>query len=202
MADLVSAPRVTAYLQLEEPDPVALDLADRLEAKLVSECNRTHRPFSRAQSARSERHDGTGRTTLWLDYPIAALTSVKLGYNVSSPDETLDVTDQTLLVWTVGSPKLERVDGRTFGVAPWPGYPPLTGYVTVVYDAAADLPDDAGLAVLSETARIFNNLGSEGLAAERIGGYSADYLSQQLGSPVLKTQEWQDAVAKYREIPV
>ena len=170
MANLVTPSEILAYLG----DPtgsdvqIGLQLVDEVEALLLQQCGREGRPFQPAQTGRVERRDGTGRPVLFLDYPIGVLTTVKLGYNVASPDETLVVNDQTKLSWAVGSPRLYRVDGGIFG---WQGQP---GAVSVTYTTQDDLPEDAALAVKRVTSALFNSRGSEGASSERLGNYSID----------------------------
>lgn len=188
MADLVTPSSVLAFLSLLVDDGTLTDLANGVEAKLEADCGRTDRPFSPAQPARAERKDGNGRTELYVDYPIAALTSIKLGYNQASPDETLDVADPEVVQWEVGKRRIVRVDGGTFGATA------QARYVGVVYDAAADLPADCGLTVLRGVAILFGQRGSEDVKAESVGGYRADLAA--LDTDPL----WVQCVERHREI--
>lgn len=190
MSDLVAPSALTDYLGLTAPDAVAQALCDQVQDWLERACSRSDRPFTGEQAARTEVHDATGTCLLFLDYSIGALTSVKLGADVAAPDETLVVNDQTLLAWGVGGRRLVRVDDGTFGVAGVPRY------VHVTYDAAADLPDLAALAVKRATAALWGQLGGEGLTAERLGAYSADYAPAAIeADPV-----WQLALQAFREL--
>jgi hypothetical protein len=193
MATLVTGAQVLSYLggfdNGEEGRDVALALADQIEALLLSQCARGNRPWQLAQVGRVERKDGTGNGTLYLDYPIAALTSVKLGYDAAAPIETLVVNDQTKLVWDVGSNRLQRSDSGVFGTAGFPGY------VRVTYDTEADAPDDAALAVLRGVATVFGQRGSEDSKSERVGGFSTDLIAAIEGDPV-----WQMVVGAHRVI--
>jgi hypothetical protein len=187
---LVSATTLLGFLALGEDEAgadQAVALAGQVESLLLAQCRRTGRPFQAASAARTERRDGTGGASCWLDYPIAALTSVKLGYDSSAPIETLTVTDPAVLVWRVGSKRLTRVDGGIFGSFGAPLW------IQAVYDTAADLPDDAALAVLRVTAAIWRQRGAEDVKSERVGGYSADLEKAAEGDPM-----WQMAVQQYR----
>lgn len=190
MSALVSAPAVLNFLALGEEEAGAdqvVTLAGQVEALLLAQCRRADRPFQLAQAARVEFRDSTGGRKLWLDYPVATLTSVLLGPDHAAPSETLDVADQTELVWAVGSKKLERVDGGVFGCADRPRF------VKVTYDAQADLPSDATLAVIRVTAALWRQRGAEDVKSERVGGYSADLEKVAEGDPV-----WQMVVQQYR----
>lgn len=190
MSALVPTATLLSYIALGEDEAGAdqvVELAGQVEALLLAQCRRTGRPFQAAASGRVERKDGTGGTSCWLDYPVAALTSVLLGYNPADPIETLAVADPAVLVWQVGRKRLTRVDGGSFGAFGAPLY------VQVTYDAAADLPTDAALAVLRVTAAIWRQRGAEDVSAERVGGYSAELEKVAEGDPV-----WQMAVQQYR----
>lgn len=186
MSDLVPEGAVLTHLGLTTTDDVALQIARDVEALLLRACNRTDRPWQAAQTARTEVHDGTGSVACYLDYPIGALTSVKLGYDAAAPDETLAINDKTVLIWAAGSPRLMRVDGGIFGQYTWPRY------IQVVYDAAEDLPAEATRAVLQVTANLYNRRGSEDMTAERMGGYSGDL------APELQSDAWAAVVAAHR----
>lgn len=190
MGALTTAQQVLNYLALgsaESGADQAVDLAGRVEHLLLRQCRREGRPFQTAQAGRVERRDGTGGVSCWLDYPVTTLTAVVLGYNPSAPDETLSVADPTVLVWRAGSRRLTRVDGGSFGAFDAPLW------IQVTYDAAADLPEDASLAVLRVTAAIWRQRGAEDTSAERVGGYSADLAKVAESDPV-----WQMAVQQYR----
>jgi len=168
-----------------EQQSLADDLAGLVEALLLQQCGRgPERPFQAAQPGRVEIHDGTGNPLLWLDYRVDTLTSVLLGQNPSTPDETLNVSDPAVLVWGVGSPRIARVDGRRFGCLDRPRY------IQVTYDAQADAPAEASLAVLRVTAAVRRQRGSEDAKSERMGAYSADLAAVAQDDPV-----WQMAVA-------
>jgi hypothetical protein len=97
-------------------DDALLDaLIDDVEALFASETGRAITSFIAAGSARVEVLDATGSADLFVDYPITALTSITLGYDSGAWDETLDVSDGTVLVYAVGGRKITRVDGGTWG---------------------------------------------------------------------------------------
>lgn len=62
------------------------DLMTNVEALLAGDCNVT---FAAGATISNEAHDGTGGEVFYTDYPISTLTSVKVGIDVASPDETL-----------------------------------------------------------------------------------------------------------------
>lgn len=190
---LVPLTEAQAYLDVDDAgDLEVLDLLiDQVEALFLAQTNRRERPFQAAQSGRTEVHDGTGMELLFLEYPIAALTSVKIGANVATPDETLTVGDLDVLRYAVGRRRLARVDGGTFGDA---GDPRV---VHVTYDAQADLPTDAQLAVLRVVAAVFRQRGSEDASSERTAGFSTDLAKVAESDPL-----WQLAVNAHREFHV
>ena len=193
MSSLVPSTTVVNFLALGEDEAGAdhvVELAGQVEALLVSQCGRTERPFQAATTGRVEYRDGTGRPTLWLDYPVAALTAVTLGPNHAAPSETIAVNDQTKLVWSAGSPRLVRVDGGAWGCLDEPRI------VKVTYDAGADLPSDATLAVLRVTAAVWRQRGAEDVRTERVGGYAADLAAAAESDPI-----WQAMVAQHR-VPI
>ncbi len=190
MSSLVSSATVLNFLALGEGEGGAdqvVALAGQVEALLVSQCGRTERAFQDAAQGRVEYRDGTGRPSLWLDYPIAVLTSVTIGPDHAAPSATLPVNDQTALVWSAGSPRLVRVDGGVWGCLDEPRI------VRVTYDAAADLPADAALAVLRVTAAVWRQRGAEDVKSERVGGYSADLAAAADSDPI-----WQAVVEQHR----
>lgn len=160
-----------------------------VQATFLRECARESAPFVDAQTAKVERHKGTGSHVLFLDYPVAVLTSVVLGFDSTAPDLTLDVADKKVLIYEVGSRKLTRVDGGRFGGFGWPSY------VHVTYNAAADLPTDARLAILRKAAAIYWRRGSEDTATEAASGFATSYSSEA-------DLVWAEAVSAHRRIPL
>lgn len=147
--------------------PVIERLVDSIEALFRAQANRRERPYQAAQAARVETHDGTGTGVLVLEYPIQTLTSVVIGPDPIAPVETLVVADVNVLRFAPGRALLTRIGG-TFGRC---GDPRV---VRVTYDAAADLPPEVQLAVLSVAAAVHRRRGSEDAAKESVGGYSTD----------------------------
>lgn len=171
----------------EDETPVLDRLISLVEALFLAQVNRRQRPYQAAQAARAEVHDGTGRTTLLLDYPLGTLTSVKIGANPSSPDETLAIGDLAVLRYAAGGIELRRVDGGCFGTD---GDPRV---VHVVYDAAADLPNDVVLAVQNVVVTIWRRRGSEDVTSDRVGGFQGEYAAIASADPL-----WTLAVAANR----
>lgn len=194
MTALVAPATLLNFLALGEGEDGAdqvVALAGQVEAFLANQCGRPTRPFQAKEDGRVEYQAGTGRRLLFLDYPVAALTSVLLGPDHANPSETLDVADQAALVWSVGSNELERIDGGAFGCVDQPRF------VKITYNAQADLPSDAALAVLRVTAAIWRQRGAEDVTAERVGGYSADLAPVAASDPI-----WQAVVDQYRVLRV
>lgn len=182
------------YLGLEgetQEIPIVERLIDQVEALFLAQTSRTHRPFQAAQAARVEVHDGNGQAWLYLHYPVAALTAVKVGADATAPDETLAVSDLKVLRFGVGGRRLQRVDGGTFGCA---GDPRV---VHVTYDAQADLPADATVAILRAVAALYRQRGSEDAKSERVGGFASDLSDFATDDPT-----WRAAVAAHRELHV
>lgn len=165
---LVSEAEVIAYLGIAESAwSSALDHLRIATIGLFERlCDRAQAPFSDAITARTESHDGTGGPELWLDYPVGALTSLKIGRSVATPDETLSVGDVDVLSVATGDRRLVRVDGGIFGDLDVPRI------VHATYDTAADLPEDAQLAVLRVIAQVYRQRGSEDATSENVSGYA------------------------------
>lgn len=182
-----------AGIETDGEDPMLSSLVARVEAAFHAAIGRTDRPFQEVENGRVEVHDGTGTDTLYLDYPIAALTTaVTLGY--ASPwDESLDPTDPEVLQFGAGSRRLSRVDGGTFGDLDRPRY------VRVTYDAGADVPEDVKLAVLRMVKALYEESGRGEATAER-------QLAESEGLPtvadVLTNDVWRAAIEAHREIRV
>jgi hypothetical protein len=200
---LVPIADALAYLaDVDEDDEAAValltQLVDDVEATFLAQCGRPEQAFGAAESGREEVYDGNGQATLYLERNIEALTSVKLGYDSSDPDETLDVADQTELNWRAGDNRLVRLDGGVFGCIGQPNF------VEVTYDAAAELPRDAALAITNAVATIWRKLGSEGVVSERTGPYEAQYAEFLGGNGSITTGDpiWRAAIANHRVVRV
>jgi hypothetical protein len=153
--------RSYAGVETDLDDGLLQALIDRVEAAFLRRVNRDERPFQPAQPARVEIHDGTGSSALYLDYPVAALTAaITFGY--ASPwDTSLAPTDPAVVSFVVGSRRVVRIDGGTFGELGRPNY------VRVTYDAAADQPEDVKLAITRVTAALWRESGGTEATAER-----------------------------------
>jgi hypothetical protein len=171
-------------------DEVLRVILDETEALFLRKCGRSAVPFSAAQTARVEKQRGTESAVLHLDYPIAALTSVVLGFDTAAPDETLTVADKKVLIYEVGKAHLTRVDGGAWGRFGAPAY------VHVTYNAQAELPEDAALAVMLRAAGIFRQRSFEGMESETVGGQQATIakLDQDPG--------WLAAIENHRREPL
>lgn len=194
MSALVSLAQAAAYLGLQDdepPDDVLRALVDQVEALFNADCGRIDHPFQAKQSARTEVYDGTGGRVLYVDYPIAALTSITLGYDVTDPAETLAVTDPVAVKWAVGSRRIVRNDFGLFGRGQAPRY------VTVVYDAQADLPVNAEVAILRGVAALHLQRGAEDVKEEWVGAYRG-YLGAALDDDPI----WRRAVEANRAVIV
>lgn len=187
---LVPVSEAMEYLGVEDAQelPIVEQLVDQVEALFLTQCGRRDRPFQAAESARVEVHDGTGTPLLFVQYPIAALISIVIGPDPLAPVETLTVGSVDVLRYAAGRTRLHRVDGGTFGTA---GDPRV---VHVTYDAQADLPLDAQLAILRVMAAVYRRRGSEEAGAERMGGFSADFADAAESDPL-----WKKALAAHWE---
>lgn len=167
---------------------------DQAEALFESACGRSHRPFADVLTGRVESHPGTGRSDLYLDYPVGTLTSVVLGLDTTDPDETLVVsgTGKNVYVDTRQPVRLYRTDGGTFGEPDTP----LTVHVT--YTSVADLPEDATAAVLRATRLLYEST-AIGVASERLGGYSVESVGGSVDA-LEQDPVWSLAVSAHREI--
>lgn len=147
------------------------EILNHTEDLFLAQCNRRDRPFiaSADSVARTEVLDGTGSRVLTLAYPISALaTDITLGLDSSDPDETLDYDDVEQVVWVAGKRTIERTDGGIWGALDRPRY------VRVTYKAAADMPENAKLALKRATALVYRQIGSEDASRESLAGYSRD----------------------------
>jgi hypothetical protein len=138
--------------------------------------------------------DGTGSKRLYLPYPVAAITSISLGYNAAAPDEALNLSDPASVVYGVGSRVVTRTDGGGFGKSGQPRY------VHVVYDHLGNVPEDAKLPIMEVVAAIYRGRGSEGMKSETIGDYS--YSRGDLESATATNMLWQLSVDANRAVGI
>lgn len=147
-------------------DDLIGELLASVQSLFENEVGRALAPFSAAQTGYTEiLSGGSWSTVLTLAYPIAAVTSVVLGLDVSAPTETLIPASASSVVWRVGGRDLIRTDG---------GYWRKTSpkYVKVVYNTQADQPTDVKLAIKRQVARIYNEQGKEGFSSITRGARS------------------------------
>lgn len=191
MPDIVTVNELKAYLgdaPASADDALLGALLDDVEALFESATLRAPGSYTAAATGRTEVLDGTGSRRLYLTYPIAALTSVKLGYDSASPDETLSVTNKSVVVYGLGSRIITRTDGRWFGRVGQPRY------VEVVYDHQGNLPADAKLPIMEVVASLYRNRGSEGMKSETVGSFY-NYTRDDAQAAAASNVNWQQAVA-------
>lgn len=189
MADLVTLADFKTYL-IDAPaaadDVILQALLDHVEALFESATLRTPGSYTAAATAQTAVLDGTGSSRLYLPYPIAALTSIKLGYDSASPDETLAVANKAVVVYGVGSRVITRTDGGQFGTVGQPRY------VQVVYDHQGSLPEDARLAIKSVAANAYRRRGSEDVKSETEGSFYSHTMVEDVAA---SDPFWKMAVA-------
>jgi hypothetical protein len=173
MADLVTLSEFRSFLgdAPDSDDSLLAQLLEDVEALFEAVTMRSYIP---AAAGRIEVLDGTGSTRLYLAYPIAVLTSIKLGYDPAAPVETLAVANKLVVVYGVGSRIITRTDGGRFGTVRQPRF------VQVVYDHQGDLPANAQLAIKSVAATAYRRRGSEESQSESVGGYYSRTMLEQL----------------------
>lgn len=188
MAVLVTLSEFRAYLgDAPDADESVLEMIlGDVEALFEAVTLRPFESYRVAQTARTEVLDGTGSARLYLAYPIAALTSIALGYDSAAPDETLAVANKLVVVYGVGSRIITRTDGGKFGTVRQPRY------VQVVYDHQGDIPANAQLAIKSVAATAYRRRGSEESQSETVGGF---YSRTMLENIAASDPFWPHAVA-------
>lgn len=196
MAYLVSLPEVKLYIgdaPASADDALLTEIIANVQSVFEAETGRSPGTYVAAGTARTEYRDGNGSCHLYLDYPVVALTSVKLGFDPAVPDETLTVSDKKVIVFSSDSRRLSRTDGGKFGIAGQPRY------VQVVYDYGADLPDSAKLAIKSVVAQAYRRRGSEEVKSETIGSFYSRTMIDELAT---LDPFWQIAVNNNRRLGV
>lgn len=168
MPDIVTVAELKEYLgdaPASSDDALLEALLDNVEALYERACLRDVGFFRASDTDLTEVLDGTGSRNLWLSYPIAAITSITLGYDSAAADETLTVASKAVVSYGVGSRLVTRTDGGWFG---------LVGqrrYVEVVYDHQGNLPADAKLPIMQVASSLYRNRGSEGMKSETVGSF-------------------------------
>jgi hypothetical protein len=174
-------------------DSLLTELLENVKALFESETGRAVGAYKDAGTARTEVKDGTGTADLYLDYPVSALTSVILGFDPTKPDETLVVSDKTVINFATDSRRISRTDGGTFG---------RTGQsriVQVVYNFGADLPDSAKLGIKSVCAIAYRRRGSEEVKSESVGAFYSRTLVEDIAQ---FDPFWQAAIAVNRRLVI
>ncbi len=190
-AVLVTLTDAKAHLRVTATGDDALiqSIIDPLESLFLAQAGRSTRPFATAATGVVEVKDGTGTPLLMLDYPIAAITSIKIGRDFTAPVETLDPTNVQVIVFATGGRAVWRTDGGVWGelvgsrvgaITTAYGSTGFAGQasngariVQVTYDHAADLPDSPKLAIKRAVAGVYRQIGSEDAQSERLpDGYS------------------------------
>lgn len=198
MPDIVTLTELKTYLgdaPASADDTLLTALLDNVEALYERATLREVGFYTDAATNVTEVLDGTGSARLYLAYPIAAITSVKLGYDSASPDETLDATDKTVVAFGVGSRILTRTDGGWFGTVG------QRRYVEVVYDHLGHLPDDAKLPIMEVAAAIYRTRGSEGLKSETVGSFYS-FTRDDAASVAASNVNWQLSVMANRAVVI
>ena len=166
-------------------DTLLQEILDEVEDKLLRDAGRTDRPFSAAQTSFTEVHDGTGSDTLYLNYPISAITVISLGRDTTDYDETLDPADVDDVIYVAGKRKIVRTDGGVWRAATEPRC------VRVTYSAQADTPESPQLAIKRLCATVYRQRGAEDATSETVGGfYTRQLVEAGAGDPL-----WNQAVA-------
>ena len=181
MADLVTLTALKEFLGVVDnaQDALLQVILDDVEALFEGACGRSDRPFMASASARIEVKHGTGDALLLLDYPIATVSTIKLGADATAPDETLDPADVTLVSWRVGERELRRIDGGIWRSCEEPNV------VRVTYDTADDVPTGPALVIKRAAATIYRQLGAEDVT-EEITGNTRRYFAKVTDDPLWK----------------
>lgn len=194
MSNFVTVDELKEYLgdaPASADDSLLTEILENVKALFESETGRSVGAYQAGGTARTEILDGTGSPDLYLEYPIAALTSIVLGYNAGTPDETLTISDPLVVNYAVGSRRISRVDGGRFG------RPGQSRYVKVVYDFQADLPDSAKLGIKSVAATAYRRRGSEEVKSETVGAF---YSRTMVDTIATTDPFWQLAVTANRRV--
>ena len=192
MTDFVSRQEVQDFLRVtDQGERQVLEiLITDLEALFNKLVGRSAAPFAAALTARTEIHDGTGKSPVWVDYPVATVTTVVLGRDVASPAETIDPTDVDKLIWQVGSRRLRRPFG-SLGVSGAPGF------VHVTYDTQDDRPADVDLAIKDVATTVWRQRGSEAMRSKRFATEGATFRKAIKDNPL-----WNAALAANKRMAV
>lgn len=192
MSDLLVLATFKTFLTgtvADTENDVLISIFEGVEAQFLSAAGRGQLPFIAASTARVETHDGTGTERLYLEYPIASatgITAILIGQDPANPSETLDPTDIDVISYSANARQILRTDGGRFAGA---GHARV---VQVTYDHAADLPDDARLAILRVAAQVYEQRGREDAKSEKLGDLSSVMAQLITDDPI-----WLHAVARH-----
>jgi hypothetical protein len=195
MADIVTLAELKTYLgdaPASADDTLLNALLDTVEALYERATLREPGYYTGEDYNRTEVHDGTGSSRLYLDYPIDRLRSITLGYDTT---ETLDLTSRAVVVYQAGGRRVTRTDGGWFGAVG------QSGYVTVVYDHLGNLPEDAKLPIMEVVASMYRNRGSEGMKSETVGSFYS-YTRDDAQAAAATNPLWQQSVEANRPVVI
>lgn len=190
MSDIVTVAELKEYLgdaPATSDDTLLGHILDDVEALFESATLRPPGYYTAADTGVTEVLDGTGTSRLYLSYPIAAVTSIKLGYDSASPTETLNPASKSVVVYGFGQRVITRTDCGRFGFVRQPRY------VEVVYDHQGNLPQDAKLPIMEVAASLYRNRGSEGMRSETVGAFYS-YTRDDAQTIADSNPNWQRAV--------
>lgn len=112
-----------------------------------------------------ESVNGSGRIWAWVKRPITSLTTVLVGLDKTKPDETLTVSDPTVVSVDARRPRrIVRQDGSIF--------PAGVARVWVTYVPADNIPALATAALIEVVTFVYRRRGSEDALSERLGDFS------------------------------
>jgi hypothetical protein len=180
--------RLWMGLQPGQDEALLGDLLSGLTTLFENQCGRPACPFGKAQPGRVEIVDPIpGSRKLWVDYPIQALTAIAVGRDVAVPDLTLNPALAAQVVWRVGQRIITRTDGGVWRYTRL--YP---SWVKVTYDAQADLPKDAKLAIQSVAAKLYREKDTGVLKSWTLGDES-----QTLETAAAQDTTWAGALENH-----
>jgi hypothetical protein len=157
VADLLTLDDLKSYLGNQDSDHDAfLDLMlDVVETMLEG---KTGQNFAAGGAVTDEPQDGKGTPWLYLDRPPSAVSAIKVGQDVSDPDDTIDVAD---IVVDQANSRLIYLNSRIF--------PKGIRNIFVTYTAAENLPALAKAAVMEGTTYLYRRRGREHITGESLG---------------------------------
>lgn len=190
MPKIVQVSDLEGWLDISLPDGGAEEsaaerLLEGVEEALEHETNTTFR--ASAATVTDETHDGHGRPSVKVEFPIADLratgSELKIGRDPASPVQTVDLTDPQKAA--VDSDIERRI--RLHQVRLPVGH----ANVHVTYEAAAFAPKVAQQAIVEVAGAAWQKKGAEGIASASIGRM----LQFELADAREQSESWQRAVA-------